>query len=117
MLDIEKLRALEKTATPKPWAQGIIETDCIASEGGHGNVVLRRTNGGGMPTQSDLDLICEMRNALPAILAELEALRAIAEELASKKPEFADQRICVFCGMNTTHKEDCLINRAREAIK
>ena len=67
--------------------------------------------------KEDADFYVESRSSLPALLSELEALRAIVKELASKKPEYADQRICVFCGMNTTHKADCLISRAKELIK
>ena len=71
-----------------------------------------------MPTQSDLDLICEMRNALPAILAELEALRVIVKELAASECMATNEEAteyCIFCGRFKW--SGCLISRAKELMK
>jgi hypothetical protein len=70
--EIAKLKELEAEATPTDWAQGHVEFGCIAANGGRGNVIIRRTNGGSIPLQNDTDLICGLRNAAPKLLDALD---------------------------------------------
>lgn len=49
---------------------------------------------------------------------ELEALRAIVKELASKDAEvYADDGFCIFCGETGKHEADCLVERAKGLVK
>ena len=73
--DIEKLRELEQKATPGDWFPGYLETRCIAGDGGRGEVVLRKTNGGEMPIDENLAFICKSRNLAPAMISVLECFR------------------------------------------
>lgn len=64
MIDIEKLRELEKNATPKPWsyAKSIPEMAWLDET-------------------PDGKLITEMRNQLPELLDEIDRLRAALTEV------------------------------------
>jgi hypothetical protein len=68
---IARLKELEEQATFGPWKKGLREHDCVAGEDGSGMVVLRKTNGGSMPSDANLNLICGLRNAAPALLTAL----------------------------------------------
>jgi len=64
------------------------------------------------------DLTAAALNALPALLSELEALRAIVKELAARGDEvYVDDGFCIFCGETGKHEMDCLIRRAKGALK
>jgi hypothetical protein len=56
---------------------------------------------------------------LAEVLNELEALRALVSELADCRATNYEDRNCAICGakMHTPHEADCLISRAREAMK
>lgn len=73
--EIAKLRELEQKATPGDWFPGYLETRCIAGDGGRGEVVLRKTNSGEMPTVENLAFICKSRNLAPAMLEVLGCFR------------------------------------------
>ncbi len=126
MIDIERLAALEKAATPGPWKWGhdgwcadsmgslfaegnnrIISTCCDNCRGEDEEI---------MPHLEDAELIPAMRNALPDLLTELANLRAIVQELAETEPVTYDENVgyseCVLCGKYRGHEDDCLISRA-----
>lgn len=65
------------------------------------------------------NLIIERANALPAILDELEALRAVVKELAASETwqRFDQDSLCIFCGVSYDHRPDCLISRAKGLVK
>ncbi|MCK9571085.1 hypothetical protein M0R72_19205 [Candidatus Pacearchaeota archaeon] len=120
-IDIEKLRTLEKAASEV--GQYIFET--MGTE-----IRPRRSDEYGsyladFAFSEDAALYVEMRNSLPAILDELEAVRAIVKELAESNPEDADER-CVFCNRwqgghlvgdpLPGHEADCLITRAKRLV-
>jgi len=69
---IEMCKLLKEKATHGEWGPGDLEKNCIAEDGGRGNVVLRRTNGGSMPSQENIDLICGLRNTVPKLLDVLD---------------------------------------------
>jgi hypothetical protein len=73
---VAELKELEARSMNGEWLPGDLETNCIAANGGRGNVVLRRTNGGSVPSQENIDLICGLRNAAPAMLGVLKEIRA-----------------------------------------
>lgn len=76
---------------------------------------------GGIIRKEDSDLICAMRNALPDLLTELAILRAIVQELAETELITFDEDTgypeCILCGKYEGHEPDCLISRAKEAMK
>jgi hypothetical protein len=78
---IEGLRATCEAATPGPWGEGYIERDCIATMGGKGFVVLRKTNGGEFPSPRNAQFICASRTWLPRLLSLAEARLQEAERL------------------------------------
>ncbi len=61
-IDLEKLRALEKAATPGPWWS----SDPAWS----------------LDEEADTHLVCAMRNSMPELLDEVEALREAALDMA-----------------------------------
>lgn len=63
---IERLRQLEAAATPGPWSKAYREV-YIWPEGRISDVVICRSD-----READAAFITEMRNALPALLQELE---------------------------------------------
>lgn len=71
-LDLEELERLEREATPGPWRRDADYPQLVA---GMASVP------GGVPyfAPADAALIVAARNQLPALLAELRALRAVAE--------------------------------------
>jgi hypothetical protein len=123
MIDVEKLRASEEAATPGPWDMNYNGSYEIY-QAGHGpsesrdKTVMRWTDDGLPIRAKDAVLILTMRNSLPAILDELEALRAIVKELAARSDEvYADDGFCIFCGETGKHEADCLVSRAQGALK
>jgi hypothetical protein len=72
---VKELRKLEAKATCGEWLPGDLETECIAGNYGKGDVVLRHTNGGSIPSREDTDLICVLRNAAPELLSILSEIR------------------------------------------
>ncbi|MBX5463524.1 MAG: hypothetical protein IRZ28_20840 [Steroidobacteraceae bacterium] len=65
-LDTAALRALDAAASPAPWAPVLGWEE------------------GGVIGEADSRLIVAIRNALPALLAELEAVRAERDQLAAE---------------------------------
>lgn len=116
MIDIEKLRELEKKATPAPWA---VDTTAGKTDGISWEIEQLKSTGKDIETVSDIVFIAEMRNALPDLLAELETLRAIVQELATCDPYDSEWSDCMFCGETAgrPHEADCLIERAKKAME
>ena len=84
---IERLRQLEKAATPRPWSWGIVDSVQLGSEGIVNEpekvvVFCNSGRGSGEPSEEDHQLISAARNSLPALLdvasaaAEIEAARS-----------------------------------------
>jgi hypothetical protein len=74
-VDLDRIEALLSKATDAPWHRDpiywtfrIIEKGCFDVEDG--------PEGTNCPRRDDADLIAELRNAAPAMVAELRALRA-----------------------------------------
>lgn len=84
MVDIEKLRALLAAATPGPWKASIYYDDGQPSgvdvESESGSVCDVR---GRQLATEDAAFIAASRDALPALLAEVERLRARKAEMCS----------------------------------
>ena len=89
----EKLRELEAKATPGPWklwngwgphTDSLMRVERIGPDGDGG---IQPSNGGDMMgRREDLEIVCQMRNALPALLARLAALTRERDELAAGNP-------------------------------
>lgn len=88
MVDIEKLRALLAAATPGPWKASIYYDDGQPSgvdvESESGSVCDVR---GRQLATEDAAFIAASRDALPALLAEVERLRAENAQLRARKAE------------------------------
>lgn len=113
-MTLDDLRALEAAATPGPWGP---YADTHNPLYGRVGSVARIDDpvgspvGGGM-NGSDARLIASIRNALPALLDELEALRAALPEDPRNIHE--DCYACgVFLPIEATHLPDCAWLRAR----
>ena len=81
MVDLDKLERLEREATPGPW-----EWNGIAIEAGRTDVLAPgESNSFGYGTihiaEEDQNLIAALRNAAPALFAELRAARGRIAEL------------------------------------
>lgn len=74
VIDLDKLEELERSATPRPWhlAGGTIDDDTTAMIE-HGSYDV------GECSNEDASLLCTLRNALPALIAELRAARAVVD--------------------------------------
>lgn len=91
MVDVAKLRELEKAATPGPWtADG--DAQWCDEDGYYGDEWIdmprqartyiqhsRMSGEARVHARDNAALIVEARNALPALLDEIEALRALAD--------------------------------------
>ena len=116
MIDITRLRELEKKATPRDWQSlydDIFTVDEIDVDG-EGDRYIQ------IPyDERDADFIAETRNALPGLLDEIETLRAIVKELAESNPYEDEWNTCIFCQADYffPHDPNCLVHRAREAMK
>lgn len=77
-IDIAKLRELEKSATPGPWQVGE-ENESRAEIFARRVIATVHRDRFGAPRPDDASLIVAARNALPALLDELEAARADLE--------------------------------------
>lgn len=74
---IARLRELESATTPGPW-------DCAIGITSEGYIDLLPTGNECVPSRDiDLDLIDEMRNALPQLLDRLEKLEKVVEAATS----------------------------------
>jgi len=102
---VARLKELEAKSVGNNWAPGYRETECIAEDGGRGNVVLRRTNGGSMPVQENIDLMCCLRNAASALIGVLGEIQpGDAEKIA-------------FATSGEYLSEGCRCDRCREATE
>ena len=78
MVDIDKLEALEKAATPGPWeVEGRGDAWIAAPHPKLGSVPIVVPHV--MQVADDLDFIAEARNAFPELVREVRELRGIAE--------------------------------------
>lgn len=96
MSDITELRKLADAATPGPWSndthlglksEGIIEGPgggAVAMAFPFANVNTVARNGGRLFNFADADFIVAARNALPALLDELDRLREEREHLSDR---------------------------------
>lgn len=91
-VDLDRLDALEKAATPGPWEWHFEDASVLAINGpGHledhvlwAQVCPACQKSGGRctaPSDADANAIVRLRNAYPAMSAELRALRAEVERL------------------------------------
>jgi hypothetical protein len=102
--DVARLRALLAAATPRPWAaepQGERTWRVVSGLDRLGAVVAADM----WPGADNARLIAEAVNALPALLDEVEALRAAATLLASvclgcgqRDGRVDEDGLCVLCG-------------------
>ena len=83
MVDLNELKRLEAAATPGPWRQDPTYPDTF-TWGPHGEMVAdhdangemrTRGVGGNLPIAINAALVVALRNAAPAIIAEIEELR------------------------------------------
>ena len=91
MIDIDKLEALEKAATPGPWlakanellrigSDSIVRPLCVMSSNNESECIYQ---------EEDAEFVATARNALPELLAEVRRLRRI-EEMASTLIDYED---------------------------
>jgi hypothetical protein len=74
----KELRAIQERvnrASEGPWAQGTLETECLATRNGKGRPILRRTNGNTLPDELDMDFIAHAREDVPRLVAEVRRLK------------------------------------------
>lgn len=80
-MDIEHLRTLEAAATPGPWREvaesGEWWIEHYSDDKPEG-VFVCDSNSSNWRLQADIDFVVAARNAMPALLAELTQLRALA---------------------------------------
>lgn len=96
---IERLRELNQTASPAPWeAWGCGENMQTSIEHPMGDVLERGERGYGHMREditwlreADADLITETRNAIPALLAEIDRLTAENTQLLDTVAEAWDE--------------------------
>ena len=92
-LDLDAVERAERAMTPGPWRHGSVERHHVfCSEGDRsllcpeaGRVLLRMNEH--FPHDSDAAGIVALRNAAPALIAEVRALRAEVERLRADKAE------------------------------
>ena len=72
-IDIDKLEALQKSATPGPWIHGYQDPRSIFADDAGPSFICTPGHDG------DADLFVAVRNALPELLAEVRRLRRIEE--------------------------------------
>lgn len=92
---INRLRELDQNASPTPWeAWGAGEGGNTSIEHPMGNVLERDQHGSDHMwevitwiSEADADLIVETRNALPALLTEIERLTAENQHLTARMEE------------------------------
>jgi hypothetical protein len=89
-LDLDELERLEREATPGPWDMCRFGPDVVV----HGT--------GWSLYRHDREFVVAARNALPALLAELRALRVVAEAAARVDDHETvlgncDANPCIFC--------------------
>lgn len=100
MIDLDELERLEREATPGPWdlkgrclGYNIFAERAIDLSGGfdavHG-LPLFRISELDRDGESNLDLLIALRNAAPAMIAELRAARARIAELEGRLSRCAD---------------------------
>jgi len=108
--DLARLRALIAEATPGPWyARGDNVVDDADQE--CAGIIATVTC---EPHEPDAILITEMRNQLPALLDELERLRAVVRSIEWTHCVSAYGRDCVSCGNQEEmgHAPDCELGAA-----
>lgn len=84
-IDIAALRALETAATPARWIAGKTREDGTAEVYSPNTGPCRVITQVAETTSKDAALIAEMRNALPALLDELELARAVGDALRTRR--------------------------------
>lgn len=91
MIDLDKLERLEKAASPSPWSIA------MAPPHGFGQTVYCENNShpvGDFDDDPSASFLVELRNAAPALFAELRRLRAIeaaARAYCDLTPDRADE--------------------------
>jgi len=131
-IDITRLQELERNATPGPWVHSVMTCEVYQHSRIYGadSGEIATIRAGATRTKSeipeqdlrDAEFIHYIRNALPALLSELETLRALVSDLAASEPWYdtdLGDEACALCGAyrDDGHEGDCLISRAREAMK
>lgn len=117
--DIEKLRELEKI--PEFRQKWEIQLDGRKFADGSPVAHIKLLGEGYVMIAYTLPIevangIVSLYDALPDLLTELETLRAIVQELVRSEPTYA-RGLCIFCDKRDGHEADCLIERAKEAIR
>lgn len=87
-VDIDELERLDKEATPGPWKDVLTQAGIRHIEPGEWSKEICALYGGSHDT-GDIEnssLIVAIRNALPAIIAELKAGRALRHALGRLEP-------------------------------
>ena len=81
----EELQAIEEAEskmTRGPWYEHDEESAYWKIKGAHGSVVCHDSTNGTWPSQDDIDGVIALRNAAPALIAEVRRLRAALEVYA-----------------------------------
>ena len=88
-VDLDKLEALEKAATPGPWAPDWNDPRSIFSQDGTGRVICKPRD------WQDVDFLVALRNAFPELLGEVRELRGIADAARV----YHDPESCYVCSV------------------
>lgn len=97
---INRLRELDQKASPAPWSYLILPVDLHT--GIQDSVLLDgaglefSTNAEDAFTRNDFDVILEARNAIPALLAEIERLTADNDRLQCAEKELKERFTLIF---------------------
>ncbi len=97
-VDIDKLAALEKAATPRPWLAKANELLWVGPDSlaRHGRIVYPTLEDECIFHDGNAEMIAAVRNALPELLAEVRRLRRVeeaAKEVAANEAEDIDSRL------------------------
>lgn len=96
MSDLEELKRLHAAATPAPWSVWDSNSFRRISHKGDGDVIcgtIQRSDGHPdlYAKRADLDFLCELRNAFPAIVARLEAAQRLYKVVDRHSVQMPDE--------------------------
>ena len=111
-MDVEHTKALEAAATPGPWLYCTKTYDgmpLVVAEGyGFPAEPMRQTHGIVCHPEADAEFIAHARTAVPALVAAVERVQALADDLESRADAIEEA--------NPTHTTQIALHRQHAAM-